>query len=195
MPDSKRKFWKQFLKSRREIGSVTPSSRYLTKGIVDKIDFENAQVIVELGPGTGVFTNAILSQMSASCKLVVIELNTEMFQLLKKKISDPRVILVEASATEMKNILAQNGLEKVDFIISSLPLTVMPEQVANTILSDSKSLLSSKGKYLQFMYSLMLKTKLEDYFSHVEKTFVHFNFPPAFVFECQNNLKSNGQSN
>lgn len=195
MPDSKRKFWKQFLKSRREIGSVTPSSRYLTKGIVDKIDFENAKVIVELGPGTGVFTQAMLNKMSADCKLIVIELNTEMFQLLQKSISDPRVILVEASATEMKNILLQNGFENADYIISSLPLTVMPEQVANTILSDSKLLLSSKGKYLQFMYSLMLKTKLEAYFSQVEKTFVLFNFPPAFVFECQNNLKSNGQSN
>lgn len=195
MPDSKRKFWKQFLKSRREIGSVTPSSRYLTKGIVDKIDFENAKVIVELGPGTGVFTRAMLKKMSADCKLIVIELNTEMFQLLQKSISDPRVILVEASATEMKNILLQNGFENADYIISSLPLTVMPEQVANTILSDSKLLLSSKGKYLQFMYSLMLKTKLEAYFSQVEKTFVLFNFPPAFVFECQNNLKSNGQSN
>ena len=75
MPDSKRKFWKQFLKSRREIGSVTPSSRYLTRGIVDKIDFANAQVIVELGPGTGVFTRTILNRMSATCKLVVIELN------------------------------------------------------------------------------------------------------------------------
>lgn len=190
MPDSKRKFWKQFLKSRREIGSVTPSSRYLTKGVVDKIDFEHAQVIVELGPGTGVFTRAILNKMSPTCKLVVIELNSEMFELLNKNFNDPRMILVEASASEMKNILMQHGIEKVDFIISSLPLTVMSEQVSNAILTESKTLLSAHGKYLQFMYSLVLKAKLEGYFKQVDQTLVLFNFPPAFVFECSNNLEN-----
>ena len=190
MPDSKRKFWKQFLKSRREIGSVTPSSSYLTRGIVDKIDFENAKVIVELGPVTGVFTRTILNKMSATCKLVVIELNSEMFQLLKNNFDDPRMILVEASATEMKNILMQHGLEKVDFIISSLPLTVMPEPVSNAILTESKALLSAHGKYLQFMYSLVLKAKLERYFKQVNQSFVLFNLPPAFVFECSNNLEN-----
>jgi phospholipid N-methyltransferase len=186
MPDSKRKFWKQFLKSRREIGSVTPSSRHLTKGIIDKIDFSADRIIVELGPGTGVFTQSMLDKMSPNSRLVVIELNDEMFQLLGKKIHDDRVILVHGSATMMKDILSNHGLNHVDYIVSSLPLSVMPPEIANQIFQDSKTLLSSHGKYIQFMYSLVLKAKLQEYFHSVSKSFVLFNFPPAFVFECHN---------
>ena len=188
MPDSKRKFWQQFLKSRREIGSVTPSSRHLSKAIVSKMDFSEDRVIIELGPGTGVFTNAILAQMSANSKLIVIELNAEMYQLLKKSLLDTRVILVHGSATEMRSVLAQNNLDYVDYIVSSLPLSVMPEAVANQIFADSKSLLGAHGKYVQFMYSLVLKAKLESYFAHVSKSFVFLNFPPAFVFDCHNHI-------
>lgn len=186
MPDSKRKFWKQFLKSRREIGSVTPSSRHLTKGILDKIDFSEDRIIVELGPGTGVFTQTMLDKLSPNSKLVVIELNDEMFHLLDKKINDDRVLLVHGSATLMKDVLLEHGLNHVDYIVSSLPLSVMPQEIANQIFRDSKSLLSRHGKYIQFMYSLVLKSKLEEYFQSVSKSFVLFNFPPAFVFECHN---------
>lgn len=190
MPDSKRKFWKQFLKYRREIGSVTPSSRFLTKSIVDKIDFSEDRVVIELGPGTGVFTQSILSKLSPNSKLVLLELNDEMFQLLEKKIKDSRVILFHGSATDMRKVLDQNNISNVDYIVSSLPLSVMPEEVAHQIFLDSKSLLGAHGKFIQFMYSLVLKSKLEQYFSKVSRTFVLFNFPPAFVFECQNFQKN-----
>jgi phosphatidylethanolamine/phosphatidyl-N-methylethanolamine N-methyltransferase len=190
MPDSKRKFWKQFLKSRREIGSVTPSSRHLTKGIVDKLDFSSDRVVIELGPGTGVFTQAILDKLSPNSKLIVIELNDEMFNLLESKINDERMLLIHGSAAEMQQILVQNNIQKVDYVVSSLPLSVMPDEVANQIFSTSVSMLGKHGKFIQFMYSLVLKEKLEKYFDQVNTSFVLLNFPPAFVFECHN-LTSN----
>ncbi len=188
MPDSKRKFWKQFLKSRREIGSVTPSSRHLTKGIIDKIDFTQDIVVIELGPGTGVFTKALLDKLTSKSRLIVIELNDEMHDLLAKKFNDERLILVHGSATKMKQVLQDNAIEGADYIVSSLPLSVMPEEIANQIFQDSKTILNGQGKYIQFMYSLVLKTKLEHYFQHVSKSFVLLNFPPAFVFECHNRI-------
>jgi phospholipid N-methyltransferase len=190
MPNSKRKFWKQFLKSRREIGSVTPSSRYLTRSIVDKIDFSTDIVVIELGPGTGVFTQAILSKLSPNSRLFVIELNNEMFDLLEKKFHDPRLILYHGSATDMPKLLSDHGVHKADYIVSSLPLSVMPDEISHQIFLESKNLLGNHGKFIQFMYTLVLKAKLEKYYNQVAQNFVLFNFPPAFVFECQNVLEN-----
>jgi phospholipid N-methyltransferase len=185
MPNSKHKFWRQFLKSRKEIGSITPSSRFLTKGIIDKIDFKNAKVIVELGPGTGVFTFEILKKMSADCTLVVVELNDAMFALLQTKVHDSRVHLVHGSATDIKEIINSFGHKEADVVVSSLPLSVMPEEIAENILRSSHAILTQKGRYIQFMYTLVLKKKMRKYFSKLSQSYVLFNFPPAFIFDCR----------
>jgi len=185
MPNSKKKFWQQFLKSRKEIGSVTPSSRFLAKGIIDKIDFSIANVIVELGPGTGVFTFEILQKMSPDSRLIVVELNDEMFELLQKKIVDPRVLLVHGSATDLDSIFRKFGIQQADVIVSSLPLSVMPEAIAEDILKSSASVLALNGRYIQFMYTLVLKKKLERYFSNLKQSYVFLNLPPAFIFDCR----------
>jgi len=185
MPNSNKKFYKQFLKSRREIGSVTPSSRFLTKAIIKKIDFPRAKTIIELGPGTGVFTEQIIKKMSENCRLLVLELNEEMFKLLQAKITDPRVILVQGSASDILSIAQENNFSDADYIISSLPLTVMPESVTHRILASSQTILSVNGKYIQFMYTGVMKQRLKKYFSNIHQSFVFLNFPPAFIFECK----------
>jgi phospholipid N-methyltransferase len=184
MADSKKRFWKQFIKSRKEIGAVTPSSRYLTKVILDKIDFAKAKVIVELGPGTGVFTFEILKRMNRECKLILVELNNEMFDLLSRKINDSRVVLVHGSANDLEKILKNYHVGQPDVIISSLPLSVMPERIAENIIKISSAVLAQNGRYIQFMYSLAFKKKLSQYFSKLNQSFVFLNFPPAFIFEC-----------
>ena len=58
----KRSFITQFLKESKMVGSVRPSSRFLMEKMLQNIDFENSKIIVELGPGTGVFTYEILKK-------------------------------------------------------------------------------------------------------------------------------------
>lgn len=187
MPNSKRKFWQQFLKSRKEIGSVTPSSRFLTKRMMSKIDFSEAKVILELGPGTGVFTSEIINRMRPDCQLIVVELNKPMFDLLEQKFRDPRVSLVHGSATDIQKILETHGHNKVDVVVSSLPLSVMPDNISEEILKASSFALKPKGKYVQFMYSLLLKKKLNRHFPGLKQSYVLLNLPPAFVFDCKKN--------
>ncbi len=154
---------------------------------MDKIDFREARVILELGPGTGVFTVEIIKRMRQDCLLIVVELNKEMFQLLQQKFHDPRVVLIHGSATDIQEILTKQGHEKADVIVSSLPLSVMPEQIADAILSASEQVLSNNGRYVQFMYSLLLKKKLKKHFSGLKQSYVFLNFPPAFIFDCRKN--------
>ncbi|MGB1453174.1 MAG: rRNA adenine N-6-methyltransferase family protein, partial [Crocinitomicaceae bacterium] len=57
------------------IGSVVPSSKFLSKKMLDHLDFSSAEFVVELGPGTGVFTDRIIEKLGKDTTLLVIELN------------------------------------------------------------------------------------------------------------------------
>ena len=80
-------FLKTYFKERKQVGALAPSSRFLVKKMCDKIDFETAKNIVELGPGTGVFTTELLKRASKDCRIFVIELNEEFYNFLSKKFS------------------------------------------------------------------------------------------------------------
>ena len=69
-------FLKTFLKD-RQVGAMSPSSRFLANKMLENINFDEAKVIVELGPGTGVFTHVLLEKMRPDATLLVFELNTE----------------------------------------------------------------------------------------------------------------------
>lgn len=166
------------------VGAVSPSSRFLAKKMLSEIDFDRAKAIVELGPGTGVFTRRLLSKMDANAKLFVFELNDDFYNNLKHSIDDPRVILIHDSAEHLEKYLNENGVEYADVVISSLPLANFSEELTKSILSTSYNNLKAQGKYIQFQYSLQAKKDITAYFNEMQIKFTALNFPPAFVYTC-----------
>ncbi|MEN9699509.1 MAG: rRNA ((1402)-N(4))-methyltransferase [Bacteroidota bacterium] len=183
---SKRSFLREFFKANKMVGSILPSSRFLSKKMLRPIQFDSAAVIVEFGPGTGVFTKALLSQMGPKCQLVVIELNDAFYQRLKRQFHDPRLHLIHGSASDLGNILKQLQLGKADYILSSLPLTNFPQELRNAILTEAKTQLSMKGLYIQFQYSRGLKSLYAQHFKHVSLDYTALNVPPAYIYTCSN---------
>lgn len=183
---SRSSFLKEFFKANRMVGSVLPSSRFLSSKMMAPIDFSQAKLIIELGPGTGVFTKALIKAMPKDCQLLVIELNDVFFGNLQKQITSPQVKLIHGSATDINQYLKEMGLDHADYIISSLPLSNFPKELRNTILTSSKNSLTPDGKFIQFQYSRGLKKMYGDYFSNVEIAYTLFNFPPAFIYTCSN---------
>ncbi len=179
-------FLSQFLESTKMVGAVSPSSRFLRDKMLDNINFEKDLVIVEYGPGTGVFTHKIVEKMSKGSVLYLFELNDEFYNKLSAEISDPRVKIFHESAETVKEYLLKDDIHHVDYVVSGLPLAVIPKQVKKNILEASKGLLSDDGLYVQFQYSLNDKSLLKDYFSTVKIGFTLFNLPPAFVYSCSN---------
>ena len=179
------RFGLQFLKNYKQIGSVTPSSPFLTKKMLKSVAFGKTKCIVEFGPGTGVFTKAILNKLNADAKLICIELNTTLYEGLKKQFNDPRLILIHGSATDLPKYLKENGIQEVDTIISSLPLAAFPIEVKKEVIETAHRVLKSKGRYIQFQYTLNAKQDLEDIFDKVNIDFTLFNIPPAFVYRCR----------
>ncbi len=183
MTDSKN-FRKQFWKDKKMVGAMAPSSKYLAQKMMQNIDFESAEVIIELGPGTGVFTDELIQRMSETANLLVFELNDLFYDKLSKRISHPRVQIIHDSAEHIERYIEKYLLNKADVVVSSLPLAVFSEDLRDLVLKASHRSLKSKGKYIQFQYSLQSKRVLKKMYSTVSITFTPLNFPPAFVYTC-----------
>ncbi len=183
---SKRSFLREFFKANRMVGSMLPSSRFLTKKMLQPIHFKQAKVIVELGPGTGVFTKELLSKMSANCHLVVIELNDTFFKDLQNKFQHPNLHLTHGSAADLSSILQALNLPKADFILSSLPLSNFPKALRTSILEAIKVNLETQGKLIQFQYTRGLKKLYGAHFEKVSIDYTVLNFPPAYIYTCAN---------
>lgn len=182
MKVTKRNFLKQFWKERQMVGALSPSSRFLGEKMLENVDFTNLKQIVELGPGTGVFTDLIIERMSPDCELLVFELNDEFYKNLTYKIKDHRVKLIHDSAEHIQNYL--EGNQQPDAIVSSLPLMMFPESLRQGILKNAYASLKENGTFIQFQYSLQSKKNLERIYGKVKIKFTLKNFPPAFIYTC-----------
>ena len=109
-------FLKEFLNKNNQVGAIAPSSKYLTKKMMGDLSLSEANVVVELGPGTGVFTKKLLELIGPKTKLLVIEINTSFYNNLKQQFSDPRLTLVNGSATDLSLYLKQLRLSQADII-------------------------------------------------------------------------------
>lgn len=176
----KTSFFEEFLKNWREVGSITPSSKFLVKKMLETVHFHNAEIIVELGAGSGIMTRELLKRMKEDSKLVVFETNQDFYRDLKK-IKDERMIVYNQSALNLEKYFQT---EVVDYIISGIPLTNLSAQDKKNLLLYSYRSLRPNGRYIQFQYSLDSKQDLKKVFDKVEVDFTPLNIPPAFVFSC-----------
>jgi phospholipid N-methyltransferase len=166
------------------IGAVAPSSKYLTQKMIKPIDFENAEIIVELGAGTGVMTKAILKKMKPNARLISFEINTDFIENLEK-INDPRFLLLNESVENFKSILENLGINKVDYVVSGLPIAILKDLLVNKLLAEVSTSLNENGKFIQFQYSKFSLKDLKKHFQQVETDFTALNLPPAWVYVCQ----------
>ncbi|MGX6592114.1 class I SAM-dependent methyltransferase [Cetobacterium ceti] len=178
-------FIKEFIKHFKETGAILPSSRFLARKMIDEITFDKKNVIVELGPGTGVFTKEILKRKGKTDILIVIELNELFFNNLKKELpsDDKNIILINGSASNLSDILNKLKIKKVDYIISGLPFLNFETNERKIIFDEIKKVLN--GKFILFQYTKKVKKEIEKYFIIEETKKVPFNIPPANVFVCE----------
>lgn len=171
------------IKSLKTSGTITPSSKVLIKTLLAPIDFEAARCIIELGPGTGCVTRSILERMHADCILICFEVNSDFIGQLEA-LQDSRLRVVNACASSIRTILNELDIEEVDHVVSSLPLSLIDDEVVKHILESVRSNLCEGGRFLQYQYSLSNYSDLKPIFKKVKLDFTFRNMPPAFVYEC-----------
>lgn len=174
----------QFLNKPKTVGSITPSSRHLTKKILSFVDFKKeGLVLLEYGPGTGPFTSEIVKYLKPTDQLIVIELNPKFANDLKEKFKDYKNVKIhEDCVANTQKILDKEGIKQVDYIISGIPFSSLPKDVTEDILINTKLIMSNTTVFLTFQYSKFKKESFEKYFEIIDVKFVFRNIPSAFVF-------------
>jgi phospholipid N-methyltransferase len=163
----------------------------LARTIVEAADVRHASVVVEFGPGTGVFTAEILRQLPPDCWFFAMELVEEFAKATRQRC--PQAEVVEASAAEVGQHLAARDCDVADAIISGLPWASFPEVLQDEILGAAAEALAPGGRFCTFAYvqgvwlpaGRRFKKKLDERFDQVEQTAVVWgNLPPAFVYRA-----------
>ena len=174
-------FFCKFIKSPGTVGSVIPSSRFLSRAMTKPIDWKQTRSIVELGAGTGSITQYIHQLKNPDCLAVVFERDPDMQAELKTMFPG---FQFRDHAERLPYILEQLGVREVDAIISSLPFTNFSEPLRNKILDGIIQTLKPGGLFITYQYSLHMKDQLEKVFDKVSISLTLLNIPPAFVYIC-----------
>lgn len=153
--------------------------------MMKNISFEGKQIFVEFGTGDGCMTEALLSGMSDDSSLISFELNDDFYRFAKKKFAaDPRILIHKDTALNFDSADYLKNGEKVDYIVSSLPLTLLKQREVLTLLVKVKERLKPGGRFIQYQYSLGKLNELKRVFEDVSLDYTILNIPPAFVYTC-----------
>ena len=177
---------KSFLKNPKEVGAVAISSKYLTNEIIKNIDFKDSRNFIELGPGLGIFTKAILKKASFNSKVICFEINKEFCIYINKNYPDKRLIVINTSANNLRRRLHKLNIGKADCIVSGLPFKNFSKAKKRKILAEVKNSLNKYGRFILFQYTNSLNKMLASYFNKVNMSLVALNIPPCFVYTCEN---------
>ncbi|MCX5580693.1 class I SAM-dependent methyltransferase [Kaistia terrae] len=175
------RFFRSWMGKPLSMGSVTPSGKALTKLMASFVDPDDTLPIIELGPGTGVVTQALLERGVAPERIVSIEYSPDFCRLLEKRFTGIRIIQGDAYALDQALAGCVEG--PVAAVISSLPLLTQPPQRRSTLISDAFARLSPGRPFIQFSYGLNSPVPPDPaLFSTSHTGWVMKNVPPARVW-------------
>ena len=177
-------FLKEGLRNLQTTGTLTRSSPALCRAAIDRIDFNKASVIVELGAGDGVITRHILERMPAHGKVIAFEVSEDLCDDMRA-LNDSRLIVAQDSAENIRHYLDRVGAAYADHIISAIPFAALPPVLGKRIVQAAKDALRPGGQYNQVHYSLKTRGYYEEAFGEVEARRVWANLPPAWVLYCR----------
>ena len=175
------RFFCGFLRRPAEVGSVVASSRSLERRLVAAAAVAGARLVVELGPGTGGTTQAILDALPPGGRLLVIEINPDFAALLSAH-PDPRLIVHHGSAAQLGETLAHYGLSLPEAVISGIPFSTMSSALGRHILHGIWSCLAPGGRFVAYQFRQRVALLGRDLLGRPVTEVELRNLPPVRVF-------------
>ena len=162
-------------------GAVTPSGRALARTMARYVDSSTAGPVVELGPGTGPVTEALIAEGIAPERLVLVEFNPTFCQLLQVRF--PAATVVQGDAYRLRRLLGGPLQQPAAAILSGLPLVTKPLRMRLRLLRDALELLRPGAPFVQFTYAVMppIPKKLAGVRAEASER-IWKNVPPARVW-------------
>jgi len=175
-------FLQEWLAHPQRTGSLVPSSKKLAAAMARWLPADPESFVLELGPGTGAVTQALLEHGLREERLVAIERNPKLAHLLSKRF--PRAHIIAGDAWQLDVLLRRRPkpIASVGAVISSLPLLNFPVEQAEALAQKIRAILEPQGTWVQYSYQIgRRRSRGSSSFQLLASKIVWLNLPPARV--------------
>lgn len=175
------RFIRSWLEKPLATGAVTPSGKVLARTMARYVDPEKPGPVVELGPGTGPVTEALIESGVAPERLVLVEFNPTFCQLLRDRF--PQVTVLQGDAYALRRLFHGSGRDPVSAVVSGLPLFTKPLRMRVRLLRDALAVMAAGAPFVQFTYAVVPPIPKSVAGVQVEASErIWMNLPPARVW-------------
>ncbi|KLK94771.1 phospholipid methyltransferase [Microvirga vignae] len=175
------RFLRSWLERPLVVGAVTPSGKVLARTMASYVDRRIPGPVVELGPGTGPVTDALIRRGVEQERLILVEFNPEFCQLLKRRF--PKATIIQGDAYDLKETLSGILKEPAAATVSSLPLFTKPMDQRLDLLEIAQELMHPNAPFIQFTYAVVppIPARSQSYKARASNR-IWRNLPPARVW-------------
>jgi phosphatidylethanolamine/phosphatidyl-N-methylethanolamine N-methyltransferase len=170
-----------WLENPTQVASVVPSSSALTDEIAGRSYVRDASCVVDLGPGTGETTEALLKHMRSDAKLLAIEKTKEFVEPLMK-INDQRLVVSQGDAIDLSQYVSQLGRIDADVIVSGIPFSSVSPRDGIAIVDAIHRVLVPGGYFIAYQFLNNIETYVRPKFGKGQVKRVWRNIPPLRVY-------------
>jgi phosphatidylethanolamine/phosphatidyl-N-methylethanolamine N-methyltransferase len=179
--DDEVRFIRSWIERPLSTGAVTPSGKILARAMARYVDPDSTGPVVELGPGTGPVTEALVAAGVDPARLVLVEFNPSFCRILRTRY--PEATLVQGDAYSMRRLLETLLLQPAAAVVSGLPLVTKPIRMRLRLLRDAFDLMLPGAPFVQFTYSVASPVpKRAGGFTAEASERIWMNIPPARVW-------------
>ena len=161
-------------------GAVMPSGKILARTMARYVNTKIEGPVIELGPGTGAVTDALVEHGVDPARLVLVEFNPVFCRMLRSRF--PAAIVVQGDAYALRRLIG--NYEPAAAIVSGLPLMTKPFKLRNRLIADAFDLMAPAAPFVQFTYAMVgspIPKRPPGVAAEVSKP-IWMNFPPARVW-------------
>jgi phosphatidylethanolamine/phosphatidyl-N-methylethanolamine N-methyltransferase len=179
--DDEVRFIRSWLEKPLDIGAVTPSSKVLARTMAGYVDPDVEGPVIELGPGTGPVTEALVRQGVDPARLVLVEFNPMFCRLLRSRY--PTATVVQGDAYRLRHMLGSLLRNPAAAIVSGLPLVTKPLKTRLRLINEAFALMHPGAPFIQFTYAVMspIPQSLSGVRAEASER-IWLNLPPARVW-------------
>jgi phospholipid N-methyltransferase len=173
----------------RKVGALCPTSISNARSICRSVDAGSPVVVVEYGPGTGVFTRRLIQQVHPDSTILAVELNRGFAGRLRRynklrKTKTPRLIVAKSNALNVGELLERHGLGRADYVLSGIPFSFLDARTRVDLIDRTHEALVPGGRFVAYQYSFLLKDVVAERFGNVKARRLLIGLPPLCVMEA-----------
>ncbi|MGE9008321.1 class I SAM-dependent methyltransferase [Leptospira interrogans] len=179
--DDEVRFLRSWIEKPLHMGAVMPSSKLLARTMAQYVDVDSKGPVVELGPGTGAITNALIEHGVDQKRLVLVEYNPGFCALLRDRY--PHAKVVQGDAYKLRDSLLKVLDVPASAVVSGLPLVTKPMLTRLKLIRDAFTALAPGAPFVQFTYSVAppIPKSLPGVSTEASER-IWMNLPPARVW-------------